>query len=347
VLSGAVLFIPANKSGCLRFQMMFTHHLMSGEHDLTQSRRLLPPISALAAFEAVARHVSFTAAARELSLTQSAVSRQVSGLEALLGVPLFEGNRRKQITLTPSGVFYAERARHLLSNLATATTEAIALGGKGRSLRLGIPPTFGSRWLIPRIPEFFAAYPDIHIEFTTRIPGRPNPMLDNVDALIDFTPGPVGEDWHRLFEIELVAVTTPQLARRFKRLRGGVAGDVHLLVHLTERNTLNEILRQPGMDRLRNQPMLTFESYAMLFQAATAGLGVGLAPTAFISTELASRALVPVSEHTVSSRTIGYLIYPSAKAAYQPLKAFRDWLFAAVSRADDSHKAGKANPGKA
>src|SRR5262245_43436623 len=119
--------------------MTFTHRFMSTEHELTPSRRLLPPISALAAFEAVARRGSFTAAAEELALTQSAVSRQIGSLEALLGVPLFEGNRRKQVTLTPSGTFYAERARQLLSHLAAATTEAIALGGRGRSLRLGIP----------------------------------------------------------------------------------------------------------------------------------------------------------------------------------------------------------------
>ena len=93
----------------------------------------------------MARRGSFTEAAQELALTQSAVSRQIGALESLLGVALFEGNRRKQVALTPSGAFYVERVRQMLSNLAAATTEAIALGGRGRALRLGIPPTFGSR----------------------------------------------------------------------------------------------------------------------------------------------------------------------------------------------------------
>src|SRR5882672_2785412 len=106
---------------------------MTKEHELSPARRLLPPISALAAFEAVARRGSFTSAAEELALTQSAVSRQVGALETLLGVALFEGNRRKQVVLTPSGVFYAERVRQLLSSLAAATAETIALGGRGRT----------------------------------------------------------------------------------------------------------------------------------------------------------------------------------------------------------------------
>lgn len=301
---------------------------MNAEHEFSHSRRLLPPLSALAALEAVARRASFTAAAQELSLTQSAVSRQISGLESLLGVALFEVNRRKQVTLTPSGVFYAERARQLLSNLATATTEAIALGGKGRSLRLGIPPTFGSRWLIPRMHDFVVAHPNIHIEFTTRIPGRSSPVLDNLDAVIDFarTPGSAYE-WHQLMTLELAAVTTPELAQRFGQADSSAFGKAHLLVHATERHALHKILRDPGMRPLRNQAMLTFENYAMLFQAAQAGLGVGLAPTAFIANELATKALVPINAHPVESSTIGYLVYPVEKATYPPLRAFRNWLF--------------------
>src|SRR5262245_17535057 len=129
---------------------------MIKEHEPRRARRLTPPISALAAFEAVARRGSFTAAAEELALTQSAVSRQMSALEKLLGVALVEQDRRRQVLLTPSGAFYAEHVRQMLSGLAAATTETIALGGRGRVLRLGIPPAFGSRWLIPRMPSFFA-----------------------------------------------------------------------------------------------------------------------------------------------------------------------------------------------
>jgi len=287
----------------------------------------------------VARRGSFTAAADELTLTQSAVSRQVSALEALLGVALFEGNRRRQVVLTPSGFFYAGRVRQLLSNLAAATTETIALAGRGRALRLGIPPTFGSRWLIPRIQDFFAAHPDIAVEFTTRIPGRPNPDLDNIDALIDFAPAPgVNAQWHKLMEIELRPVATPELAARVRRSDASELADLHILVHVTERAVLAELFKGSALALLRGRPMLTFESYAMLFQSAHAGLGIGLAPMEFIELELAAGALVPLAAPAIKSRNIGYLVYQAAKGGYPPLQAFRDWLFNAVKTSRPAKK---------
>jgi LysR family glycine cleavage system transcriptional activator len=197
-------------------------------------------------------------------------------------------------------------------------------------LRLGIPSTFGSRWLIPRMPDFFAAHPDIAVEFTTRIPGRPNPDLKNIDALIDFarTPGSNAE-WHKLMELALRPVATPDLAARVSRSNADL-GNAHLLVHVTERPALAEMLEESGLSLLRRQPMLTFESYAMLFQSARAGLGIGIVPMAFVELELTSGELVPLAEHAIASRNIGYLVYESAKSSYPPLAAFRAWLFAAV-----------------
>jgi LysR family transcriptional regulator, glycine cleavage system transcriptional activator len=305
---------------------------MSKQHKPTAARRLLPPIAALSAFEAVARRGSFTAAADELTLTQSAISRQVGALEALLGVALFEGNRRKQVVLTPSGLFYAERVGQLLSTLAAATSETIALGGRGRALRLGIPPTFGSRWLIPRIQGFFKGHPDIAVEFTTRVPGRPNPDLENIDALIDFAPTPgVNAEWHKLMELELRPVATPDLAARVLHAEAGDLTDIHVLVHVTERAALSAMLREPALALLRGQPMLTFESYAMLFQSAHAGLGIGIAPMEFIEHELTAGTLVPLAEQAIISGNVGYLVYQAAKSSYPPLEAFRTWLFKMVN----------------
>jgi LysR family glycine cleavage system transcriptional activator len=301
---------------------------MPREHELSRARRLTPPISALAAFEAVARRGSFTSAAQELALTQSAVSRQISGLEKLLGVALFEGSRRRQVTLTPSGAFYAERIRQMLSNLAAATTEAIALGGLGRALRLGIPPTFGSRWLIPRMPDFFAAHPDIVVEFSTRVPGRINPGLENIDALIDFAQGPGGSaEWHRLMELDLRLVATPRIAQQVAAAATGALRGVQLLVHRTERQALTDVFANASLPALGRQPILTFESYAMLFQAANAELGIGLAPGIFIEGELAGGLLVPVSDLVIHSKNVGYMVFAPEKSAYPPLAAFRAWLF--------------------
>jgi LysR family glycine cleavage system transcriptional activator len=220
----------------------------------------------------------------------------------------------------------------MLSSLAAATTEAIALGGRGRALRLGIPPTFGSRWLIPRLPAFFAAHPDIAVEFSTRVPGRPNPGLENLDALIDFAPITGGNaEWHRLMELDLRLVATPPIARQFKRADTGALRNIQLLVHRTERQTLSDVFTTATLRALRGQPVLTFESYAMLFQAASAELGIGLAPTVFIEGELAAGTLVPISDLAIRSKNVGYLVFAREKASYPPLDVFRQWLFATVN----------------
>ncbi len=131
------------------------------------SRRLVPSLSALQAFEAAARHGSFTRAAEELDLTQGAVSRQVAMLEDALGVPLFE-RVRQRVNLTPAGAGYAVDVREALSRLAAATLSTMTARGAGGVLALAILPTFGTRWLIPRLPRFFARHPDVTINFATQ-----------------------------------------------------------------------------------------------------------------------------------------------------------------------------------
>ena len=131
------------------------------------SRRLVPPLSALVAFEAAARLGSFTRAADELSLTQSAISRRVIVLEELIGMRLFE-RVRNTVTLTPVGVFYAERIQSTLASLASATQEASLFLKRGGLLRLGMPPTFGTRWLIPRLGDFALHCPDVTVNFAAR-----------------------------------------------------------------------------------------------------------------------------------------------------------------------------------
>lgn len=300
---------------------------MIKQHHLRRARRLTPPISALAAFEAVVRCGGFTAAAEELALTQSAVSRQVSALEKLLGVALLEQHGRRQVVLTASGAFYAEQVRQLLSNLVSATTETIALGGRGRGLRLGIPPTFGSRWLIPRMPSFFNAHPDITVEFSTRLPTRPHAGLEGLHAMIDFGSSP-GDNaqWERLIQYELRPVATPQIAHALKRSSKANLANIHLLVHPTERGGWSELFKNPQLGALRSQPILAFEHYTMLFQAAVSGVGIALAPVDLIETELSSKRLVPIGSHSIKSQYVGYLVYHPEKTSYLPFQAFRTWL---------------------
>src|SRR5579875_613981 len=156
---------------------------MSDRNDLGRSRRALPPLAALVAFDAAARHLSFTRASEELSLTQSAISRQITMLEASLGVSLFD-RIRQRVILTEAGRSYAERIRDVLARLSAATEEAIAFRGHGGILRLGVPPTFGTRWLIPRMGRFFERHPEVTVSFTTRLPGAIDFRREGLDAVI-------------------------------------------------------------------------------------------------------------------------------------------------------------------
>lgn len=310
---------------------------MTNQNEQRRPRRLMPQISALAAFDAVVRRGGFTAAAEELALTQSAVSRQVNALENTLGVALLEKNRRRQIELTASGRFYAEQVRHILSQLMAATTEAIALDERGQGLRLGIPPTFGSLWLIPRMATFFEAHPDIAVEFSTRIPSQPQSKPGAQHALIDFAATP-GTDavWEELIQLKLRLVAAPDIAEALKRSDAADLANVHLLIHTSERFRSTELLADPRFEIVRSHPLLTFESYTMLIQAAARGIGIALAPKELMEADLTAKRLVPIADWSINAHTIGYLIYDKAMRDYPPLAAFRAWLFDSVKAIRDA-----------
>ena len=123
-------------------------------------RRKIPSTQALACFEAAARHESYTRAAQELALTQSAVSRQITALEDFLGVALFRRTRHG-VALTPNGASYWRQVARRLQGLERDTLDVMARQGMGGSIVLAAVPTFATRWLIPRLPQLAAEHPDI------------------------------------------------------------------------------------------------------------------------------------------------------------------------------------------
>ena len=147
------------------------------------THRFLPPMSLLRAFESAARHQSFTAAAAELHLTQSAVSRQIRALEELLHSNLFV-RERQTVRLTLAGEAYALEIRASLMRISSATL-GFRANPKGGTLNLAILPTFGTRWLAPRLPSFLAEHPGITLNLTTRL-SRFDFELEAVDAAIHF-----------------------------------------------------------------------------------------------------------------------------------------------------------------
>ena len=132
-------------------------------------RRNIPSTQALACFEVAARQESYTRAAQELSLTQSAVSRQIQALEEFLGVQLFRRTRHG-VVLTPAGAHYGRQVARWLQGLERDTLDVMAHQGEGGTIALAAVPTFATRWLIPRLPQLAQAHPDIvvHIDTQTR-----------------------------------------------------------------------------------------------------------------------------------------------------------------------------------
>ena len=151
------------------------------------NKRRLPSMTALQCFEAVARHLSFTRAAEELSLTQSAMSKQVAQLEEQLQHALFR-RVRKRLQLTPAGELYLAEVRRILQQVELSTRFLLSYGGETEVLRVATPPTFGARWLIPQLNGWRHRHPNIHLDLRQEL--EPDDLRQgHCDLAFFFGPG--------------------------------------------------------------------------------------------------------------------------------------------------------------
>jgi LysR family glycine cleavage system transcriptional activator len=289
------------------------------------SRLSIPSLSALAAFEAAARHLSFTRAAEELALTQGAVSRQVAQLEEQMGVALF-ARARQRVALTPAGASYAAEVREALARIGAATLATMAFRGAGGVLNLAILPTFGTRWLIPRLPRFTERHPGITINFATRI--EPFDFArEGHDAAIHFGhPVWPGAVLHRLMGEEIIPVASPKLAAELQLEHVPDILKAPLLQQSTRPRAWANWLATQGLDPALARMGPRFEQFAMVSQAAVAGLGLAILPRFLIADELRAGSLVIPFDRPITEGQAYYLVYPEAKAALPAVAAFRDWL---------------------
>ncbi len=293
------------------------------------SRRLVPSLAALVAFEASARLGSFTRAAEELNLTQGAISRQIKLLEDQLGITLFE-RVRQRIIITEAGAYYAGEIRQTLDRFAAATAQAISFRTAGGILRLGLLPTFGTKWLIPRLPDFFARHRSVTINFSSHI-RQVDFQRDFLDAAVHFGeaewPGVV---LHRLFGEELIPVASPKLIKREKIRKPEDLKQGTLLVQATRPEAWTNWFERVGLTAVEPPSMLVFEQFAMVLQAAIAELGVALVPKLLVKEEIASGELVELFDQSIIDSKAYFLAYPRERANYPPLVAFRDWLLGQI-----------------
>ncbi|GAA4333358.1 LysR substrate-binding domain-containing protein [Pigmentiphaga soli] len=289
-------------------------------------------MSLLLAFESAARHQSFTRAAQELSLTQSAVSRHVQALEQLLEVQLFRRVGRT-IQLTDVGAMYLRELSSGLGRIRDATLQAIAYRSGGGSLHLAILPSVASKWLLPRLPAFYAENPNILVHIHSRI-GMFDIERSGMDAAISNSPdghwpGAVSE---RLLEEELVPVVSPRLASSMRTSEPAELCDLLLLQVAARQNVWRDwfIMHGLPLSRMRAGPI--FELTSHLLQAVSADLGAGLVARFLIEEELRSGKLVMACGHAMPSDVSYYLFTPPHRVDFPPMKAFREWLCAVARR---------------
>ncbi len=292
-------------------------------------RRFLPPTAQLLAFESAARHGGVSRAAEELHLTQSAVSRQIQHLEAALGVALFHRHRQR-LVLTDAGRLYAAEIRPGLQTLADASQKAMRHGGAKGLLNLAVLPTFGTRWLIPRMGAFSARHPDVVVHFATRL--EPFDFeREPFDAAIHFgDPVWPGAECDLLLEESVVPVCSPAFLQAHPiRERADLAG-LPLLQQTTRPALWLEWFEQSGLDTAWAMQGAHFEQFAMMAAAATAGLGVALMPHCLVEDELGSGRLVALFRPMRLQTQAYYLVIPEARAREPRVAGFRQWLLEAA-----------------
>ncbi|WP_192258602.1 LysR family transcriptional regulator [Mesorhizobium caraganae] len=288
-------------------------------------RRFVPSLSLLMAFEAAARTGSVTTAASELSLTQSAVSRQIKMLEEQLGVELFH-RERQTIRLTGGGEVYAREIRESLRKISAASL-MLRTNPLGGTLTLAILPTFGTRWLAPRLPGFLAANPGITINLVTKL----SPFdfrLEPIDAAIHFGTAEWPGGDLTLLRSETVIPACSQELRHFHQFRYPIDLKKVPLLHLTTRPRAWERWFAMNGEPTQPVPGMLFDQFATAAQAAIASMGVGLLPQFLIEDELATGKLVSALDLPMKSAEAYYLAWPHEREKHPPLVSFRNWLVA-------------------
>jgi LysR family transcriptional regulator, glycine cleavage system transcriptional activator len=225
----------------------------------------LPPLNALRAFEAAARHSSFARAADELCVTPGAVSRHILKLEAYLGTKLFK-RAHAQVELTPAGAAYLLEIRDAFVRISQATTTTRTTGLNERLLRIKVPPTCAARWLVPRLAHFHAEHPEISIQLTTSHDavefGR-----DDVDAAVQYgrEVGP-GLASQRLFDEVLLPVCSVAVAAQQPALRQPRDVTRHVLLHSIRRpNDWPDWFAGAGVDDPPLDKSMAFENSTLTY----------------------------------------------------------------------------------
>jgi DNA-binding transcriptional LysR family regulator len=313
-------------------------------------RRQLPSTTALACFEAAARHRSYTRAAEELSLTQSAVSRQILALEAFIGVSMFVRTRHG-VSLTPAGAQYSRQVSRSLQALERDTLDLMTGQGRGGGVALAAVPTFATRWLVPRLPDLARRHPGITVHIETRT--RPF-IFDESGfdaALFAGTPEQVahwpGIQAEHLMDEDVIPVCSPGLLSA--RQTSGSATDAVGAVDAVHAMDPAQLSRQPllqqstrprawqrwfgalGVSAPQALDGPRYELFSMAAVSAAHGLGVALVPRMLVADELKNGSLAIACLAVPPVERAYYLVSPAVEGQTPALSTFRQWVLEKVA----------------
>ena len=308
---------------------------------MPNKRYRLPQVAFFQGFEAAARNLSFTKAAEELFLTQSAVSRQIKALEDHLGVALFE-RRPRSLILTEAGQTLYRVTTDVLDRLQNAVAQ---LGSLSRTRQLSVTTTtgFASLWLIPRLPRFTNLYPgiDVRISATTDILNLERSLVDL--AIRYCPPETVPEGTMRLFGEEILPVCSPALLRdRSRPLKRPQQLKDHTLLHFDYPGAVKSFmdwgtwLSALGLGDLNPVRALQFSQYEQMIQAAINGQGVALGRQPLVNDLIQSRALVAPFKNTIVGSRAYFLVESPAASGKPHVHQFVEWLLDEINR-DSEH----------
>ena len=295
-------------------------------------RRYLPSSTALKCFEASVRHLSFTRAAQELHLTQSAVSRQIRNLEDFLARDLFI-RLNKRLVLTGTGAAYYKEIVPLLDGMENACLRMLHREDEKTTLTIATLPTFASHWLVPRLMRFQRSHPKFQLKIKA-LEGSSLADPDTVDIMLHYG----GDHWpravsHHLVSESVVPVCVPALLEEFSMANTALMAQdtVRLpLLHLSSRiNAWPDWMAAQGVD-CDMFAGTSFEHFHMLLEAAKMGMGVALMPTLMVAESIAAGALVAPFGSAVKTPHEYFLSYPADKADLEQVVIFRDWLLANI-----------------
>ncbi len=293
--------------------------------------RRLPPLNALKAFEAAARHESFTRAAEELCVTQGAVSHQVKALEAELGIKLFNRERQRLI-ITEAGRQYLAVVRDALDRIALGTERLVQRQRSG-VLTVSTSPDFAAKWLVHRLSRFAEAHPDIDLRISATM-HHVDFAREDVDIAVRHGDG----NWPglavaRLCTEHLFAVCSPKLLSGRQRMTKPADVLKFPILHLDDRKNWSKWLDAAGVaaDEPSHGPVLNRASMAI--DAAVDGQGVALARTTLAAWDLINGRLVRPFAVALPLSKNYWVVCPKATSALPKIATFRDWLLAEA--ADD------------